>query len=138
MIIDNEMVRVGSSNINNRSMRFDRECDVAFEARQDRDLSQRIAGFRADLLAEHLGVEPRDIENAMTMAGSAIGGLEAIREKAKGKSLKRYKTPVISDIEKWLADNEILDPEGPEELFEQIERRGLFRGRLHLPRRRGR
>jgi hypothetical protein len=47
-----------------------------------------------------------------------------------------YETPDVSDLEKWLADNEILDPEGPEELLEPMEKRGLFRGRLHLPHRR--
>jgi phosphatidylserine/phosphatidylglycerophosphate/cardiolipin synthase-like enzyme len=138
MVIDDEIVRVGSSNINNRSMRFDRECDVAFVARGDEALSRRIAGFRSDLLGEHLGVRAHEIEDAMQIAGSAIGGIEALRQRTGVKSLRCYETPDVSDIEKWLADNEILDPEGPEELFEPIERRGLFRGRLRLPGRKGR
>lgn len=96
---------------------------------------RRIAGFRADLLGEHLGVAPQEIEAAITKAGSAIGGVEALRGEARGRSLKGHQTPTMTDIEKWLADNEILDPEGPEELFEPIERRGLFRGRQRLPRR---
>ncbi|RZI55273.1 MAG: phospholipase, partial [Zymomonas sp.] len=138
MIIDDEIVRVGSSNINNRSMRFDRECDVAFEARGDDALRRRIAGFRSDLLGEHLGVEAREVEHAMKIADSAVGGVEALMRRTGLKSLRSYETPEVSDIETWLADNEILDPEGPEELFEPIERRGLFRGRLRLPGRRGR
>lgn len=138
MIIDDEFVRVGSSNINNRSMRFDRECDVAFEAHGDEGLRGRIAHFRSDLLGEHLGVPASEVDKAIGIAGSAIGGVEALRQTAVGKSLRSYETPVISDIEKWLADNELLDPEGPEEIFEPIERRGLFRGRLRLPRRRTR
>ena len=73
MIIDDEIICVGSSNINNRSMRFDRECDVAFEARGDEALRRRIAGFRSDLLGEHLGVETAEVETAMNLAGSAIG-----------------------------------------------------------------
>jgi hypothetical protein len=36
-----------------------------------------------------------------------------------------------------IADNEILDPEGPEEVFETIEKRGLFRGRLKTPFKKG-
>jgi hypothetical protein len=42
--------------------------------------------------------------------------------------------PDLDGIEKWLADNEVLDPEGPGEMFEATTHRGLFRGRL---RRRG-
>lgn len=136
MIIDDKIVRVGSSNINNRSMRFDRECDVAFEAAGDDLLRSRIAEFRSDLLAEHLGVGVSQVLAAVSNLGSTIAAISAIREQSKGKTLVDYETPVISDLEKWLADNEILDPEGPEEMFEAIERRGLFRGRLHLPRRR--
>ncbi len=52
------------------------------------------------------------------------------------ETLKPYETPDMSDIERWLADNEILDPEGSEAVFEPIEKRGLFRGRLKRPRRR--
>jgi hypothetical protein len=91
---------------------------------------------RHDLLGEHLGVEVHEVENAINIAGSAIRGVEAVRKRTGLKSLQCYETPDVSSIEKWLADNEILDPEGPEELFEPIERLGLFRGRLRLPGRR--
>lgn len=136
MIIDDEIVRVGSSNINNRSMRFDRECDIAFEAGGDLRLSERIAAFRSNLLGEHLGVDASIVARSIESTGSAIAAISALQQSAIGKTLLDYLTPDVSDLEKWLADNEILDPEGPEELFEPIERRGLFRGRLHLPRRR--
>lgn len=93
MIIDDEIIRVGSSNINNRSMRFDRECDVAFEAQGDNALRRRIAAFRSDLLGEHLGVEAAEVETAMNLAGSAIGGVEALRKHTGLKSLRCYETP---------------------------------------------
>ncbi len=32
MIIDDRLLRIGSSNLNNRSLGFDSECDVALEA----------------------------------------------------------------------------------------------------------
>jgi phosphatidylserine/phosphatidylglycerophosphate/cardiolipin synthase-like enzyme len=133
MIVDNEIVRVGSSNMNNRSMRFDRECDVAFEAGDSEEMRGRIAAFRADLLAEHLGVSACTVADEMAQSGSLIAAIESLRKSQQGRTLIPYNTPEVSDLEKWLADNEILDPEGPEELFETITRRGLFRGRLHLP-----
>ncbi|THV25519.1 phospholipase D-like domain-containing protein [Peteryoungia ipomoeae] len=137
MIVDDDYLRVGSSNLNNRSLRFDQECDVALEAGDDGQMSSTIARFRNDLLAEHLGAEPETVEAAIKANGSLIAAIEVLRVRSAENgfaTLKPYETPAISEIEKWLADNEILDPEGPEEVFEPIEKRGLFRGRLKRPR----
>ncbi|WP_440982161.1 phospholipase D-like domain-containing protein [Shinella sumterensis] len=134
MIVDDEIVRVGSSNMNNRSMRFDRECDVAFEAGDSEEKRHRIAAFRNDLLAEHLGVSVHTMAQEAARSGSLIAAIETLRTSQPGRTLIPYQTPDVSDLEKWLADNEIFDPEGPEEMFETIARRGLFRGGLHLPR----
>jgi phosphatidylserine/phosphatidylglycerophosphate/cardiolipin synthase-like enzyme len=139
MIVDDRYLRVGSSNINNRSMRFDQECDVALEAGGSEDLAAKITSFRNDLLAEHLGVPSDAIDQAIRQGGSLITAIEQLRaenEAAGGETLKPYETPAISDLEEWLADHEILDPEGSEAVFEPIEKRGLFRGMLKRPRRR--
>jgi phosphatidylserine/phosphatidylglycerophosphate/cardiolipin synthase-like enzyme len=139
MIVDDQYLRVGSSNINNRSMRFDQECDVALQAGTSEQLSMRITDFRDDLLAEHLGTTPERVKQTIDACGSLIAAIEQLRAErnnAQAGTLKPYETPQISDIEKWLADNEILDPEGSEAVFEPIEKRGLFRGRLKRPLRR--
>ncbi|MDB5524494.1 MAG: phospholipase D/Transphosphatidylase [Rhizobium sp.] len=139
MIIDDEMLRVGSSNFNNRSMRFDNECDVAFEARGSEALRSSLRELRADLLAEHLGVGVQSVINAIEREGSVIAAVDALRQNSgadhafPSRTLVPYEMPELSDLTQWLADNEILDPEGPEELFEAIEKRGLFRGRLKMP-----
>jgi hypothetical protein len=69
-------------------------------------------------------------------SGSLTSAMEAIGRSEQGRTLVVYRTPEASDLERWLSDNEILDPEGTEELFGPIERRYLFRGWLHLPLRR--
>jgi phosphatidylserine/phosphatidylglycerophosphate/cardiolipin synthase-like enzyme len=135
MIIDDEVVRVGSSNINNRSMRFDRECDVALEASGSEQVRAWIATLRTDLIAEHLGTSENAVLSEYAQSRSMIMAIEKLRKPRQRRTLIPYQTPPITDLEKWLADNEILDPEGPEELFEPIENRGLFRGLLHLPHR---
>jgi phosphatidylserine/phosphatidylglycerophosphate/cardiolipin synthase-like enzyme len=56
MIIDEELMRVGSSNFNNRSMRFDNECDVAFEADGSELTRSKLRDLRNSLLGERLGV----------------------------------------------------------------------------------
>jgi phosphatidylserine/phosphatidylglycerophosphate/cardiolipin synthase-like enzyme len=139
MIVDDKSVRVGSSNFNNRSMRFDNECDVAFEAGRDDRLSRRLVDLRDNLLAEHLGVDPEKLTETIERKKSVIAAIDELREvrsadqRGHGPTLVPYQTPSISDLEEWLADNEILDPEGPAAVMEPMERRGLFRGLLRIP-----
>ena len=46
LVVDDRLVRVGSSNLSNRSMGLDTECDLAVEAQERKDISEAIAGFR--------------------------------------------------------------------------------------------
>jgi phosphatidylserine/phosphatidylglycerophosphate/cardiolipin synthase-like enzyme len=144
MIVDDQAMRVGSSNFNNRSMRFDNECDVAFEAGGSVVLSGKLNDLRNGLLAEHLGVDLQVVADAVEREGSVIRAIDALRQDNSlgdaepSRTLVDYETPRVSDLAEWLADNEILDPEGPEEVFEQIEKRGLFRGKLKIPSRKTR
>ncbi|EJC82966.1 phosphatidylserine/phosphatidylglycerophosphate/cardiolipin synthase [Rhizobium leguminosarum bv. trifolii WSM2297] len=139
MIVDDRAMRVGSSNFNNRSMRFDNECDVAFEASGSDALAQRLLDLRNDMLAEHLGMGVEEFSAIVERSGSLIGAIEEVRTRPRSgaqpasRTLIPYVTPEISDLAEWLADNEILDPEGPDAVFEPIEKRGLFRGKLRVP-----
>jgi phospholipase D1/2 len=68
MIVDDELVRIGSANFARRSMGMDTECDVAVEAGGDPRVQAGIRQIRFRLIAEHLGLEaeavPREIERA--------------------------------------------------------------------------
>ncbi len=57
MVVDDEWMRIGSSNMSNRSMGVDTECDVTVEARGDAKVQAAIRHYRNRLLAEHCGVE---------------------------------------------------------------------------------
>jgi phosphatidylserine/phosphatidylglycerophosphate/cardiolipin synthase-like enzyme len=127
MIVDDTMLKVGSSNINNRSMRLDTECDVVMFARGGAPaLRDGIAWARNNLLAEHLGSTPEAVAARFAETGSLIATIESLV--APGRALKPYQPPELNELEKWLADNEVLDPEGPDEMFESFARRGLMRG----------
>lgn len=126
MVVDDAWLRVGSSNFNNRSMRFDSECDVILQGRTDGERAG-IAGLRNDLMAEHLGTTPAAVAEAFGRSGSLIATVEALRRE-EGRSLVPYRMPEVSGLAAWLADNEILDPDGPDAVFEPLSRRGLFRG----------
>ena len=57
MIVDDELVRVGSANFARRSMGMDTECDVAVDAAGDERVRAGIRRIRDRLLAEHLGLD---------------------------------------------------------------------------------
>lgn len=128
LIVDDRVLHVGSSNMNNRSMRLDTECDVTIDSGLpgNEAAAATIRAIRDALMAEHLNVDPAEVGRQIDQSGSLIDAIEALR--GPGRSLFPYQVPNLGDVEKWLADNEVLDPEGPEEMLESFTRRGLFRG----------
>src|SRR5690606_8573115 len=58
MVVDDEVLRLGSANLCNRSMGVDTECDLILEARGRPEVAAEIRRFRNRLLGEHLGVAP--------------------------------------------------------------------------------
>jgi phosphatidylserine/phosphatidylglycerophosphate/cardiolipin synthase-like enzyme len=125
-VVDDMILRVGSSNFNNRSLRLDTECDVTIEAEPaDQPMRDHIASIRNGLLAEHLGCTPEQVAEEIAR-GSLISAVERLRELG-GKTLRPYEVPDLEGVTAWLADHEVLDPENPEDLFEPIASGGLFR-----------
>lgn len=130
MIVDGAMLRIGSSNLNNRSMRLDTECDVVIDAGRPGNAaaSRRITEIRDALIAEHLGIASADVSAAIRSHG-LVGAVEALRGD-HGRSLRPYVEPVLSDAGIALADSKLLDPEGPDEMFEPIGKRRKLVDRL--------
>lgn len=127
LVVDDTILRVGSSNHNNRSLGLDTECDVTVDARLAANAAGRpaIRAIRDGLIAEHLGVAPADVARHVDDSGSLIATIEKLR--GTGRSLRPYEVPDLNEVEAWLADNEALDPETPDEMFEPFAKRGLFR-----------
>jgi len=134
-VVDDDVIRVGSSNFNNRSLRLDTECDVVIDAARSTNADERetIAGIRNSLLAEHLDSDCETIAAKLAETGSLIETIEQLR--GKGRSLRAYEVPEIDAVRAWLADNKVLDPEGPGEMFEPLSQRKPLLGRLRLRRR---
>ncbi|MGZ9097630.1 MAG: VTT domain-containing protein [Micavibrio sp.] len=65
MIVDDLYLRVGSSNINNRSMGLDTECDLVFIG-NDETSRHKIASIRNDLISEHTGRDMDSIEKLVS------------------------------------------------------------------------
>jgi phosphatidylserine/phosphatidylglycerophosphate/cardiolipin synthase-like enzyme len=128
MIVDDRMLRVGSANLNNRSMGLDSECDLLLDAARDASgkAGGKIAAIRADLMAEHLGVEPDEVERVFGATGSLFDTVEALR--GSGRTLNRFTPEEPNEIEKTLAQSESLDPESADESFEPMAKHRLLAG----------
>jgi phosphatidylserine/phosphatidylglycerophosphate/cardiolipin synthase-like enzyme len=135
LIADDRLIRVGSSNMNNRSLGLDTECDMSIDTALPANDGQQamIAAIRDDLIAEHLDL-PKERVSALIAERGLIAAIEELRTKA-GRTLRPYETPNLNDVQQWLADNEVLDPENPDEMFEPVTQRGLFRRIEHWVRR---
>ncbi len=133
MVVDDEVLRIGSANMNNRSLGLDSECDVLLDARRpaNRHAAPGVAALRHSLLAEHLGLEETEVAGYLAEGGSMRALIEG-RGSATGRHLRRYRPPELSETETKLAESQLLDPEHPDEMFEPFAKGGLFRngGRL--------
>ena len=108
MAVDDEWLRIGSANINNRSMGVDTECDVAIEAAGRDDVAKAIRDLRNKLLAEHLGVTPRRSgTTARTDGQRYASAVEALR--SSHRTLAPLEVEPYSDVTLSLA--ELADPE---------------------------
>ncbi|MCZ4341217.1 phospholipase D-like domain-containing protein [Sphingomonadaceae bacterium G21617-S1] len=128
MIVDDRILRVGSSNMNNRSMGLDSECDIAIEGEVPGEADPAIRGLRERLMAEHLGTSPEAVRDAFDKTGSLIGTIECLR--GQGKTLMPFDPGDWSDATLAIGATEALDPESVDERFEPLSNRGLFRGFL--------
>jgi phosphatidylserine/phosphatidylglycerophosphate/cardiolipin synthase-like enzyme/uncharacterized membrane protein YdjX (TVP38/TMEM64 family) len=70
MIVDDELVRIGSANFSRRSMGVDTECDLAVEADGDPAIRGGIRQIRDRLLAEHLGMSFEGVASGFDRTGS--------------------------------------------------------------------
>jgi phosphatidylserine/phosphatidylglycerophosphate/cardiolipin synthase-like enzyme len=80
-VIDDRFVRVGSSNVNNRSEGFDSECDLTLDGSDLADPQGRscVLVFRDRLVAHWLGCDEAEIERAVAGAGGLGAGIERLR-----------------------------------------------------------
>ena len=118
LVVDDRLLRVGSSNLNNRSMGFDSECDIAVEAAaHEEGRRDTITAVRNDLLAEHLDCSSDDIERAIERADGSL--VRAVRElgdaaAASGRrSLRPIEPAPNSVIDDFTSESGLLDPERP-------------------------
>ncbi|OZA94712.1 MAG: phospholipase [Erythrobacter sp. 34-65-8] len=139
MIVDDAIIRIGSANMNNRSMGLDSECDVFIDARRPGNAHARgaIANLRHSLLAEHCGLEMDDVPRLIEQAGSMHAMIQALGQE-RTRTLRRFDLEQLNGMAETLAESAMLDPERPDELLEPFAKGGLFRKGMFLSRIRNR
>jgi len=139
MIVDDEILRIGSANMNNRSMGLDSECDMFIDAARPANAGaeRQIAKLRHSLLAEHCGLDEEDVPELLKRHGSMAGVIEHCDERNVRK-LERYHPPELNDAERELVQSQVLDPEDPEDMLAPYAGGGLYRDGSRLKRVRAR
>ncbi|BBY50681.1 phospholipase D/transphosphatidylase [Mycolicibacterium arabiense] len=125
VVSDDRLLRIGSSNLNNRSLGFDSECDVAIEARPDvegdDEVRRVIAGMRNRLVSEHLGVSQDAFEAALAERKSFFEAVESLR--GSGRTLRKFTRHMVSGEMSLLAENDFMDPDHvPRSLSASLQR----------------
>ncbi len=128
-IIDDALLRIGSANINNRSMGFDSECDLVLETHGGVQ-ETRLAQLRMGLLAHWLGCQEEVVRDAVGAAGGRWRpSLEALRE--GGYIRLRPITPgKMNSLSAVVAKHHIGDPVAASDAWRPWRRRAALRHRL--------
>lgn len=109
IVVDDSFLRVGSSNLNNRSEGLDTECDVAVEAK-NRAQREAIAWLRDRLVAEHLGTTPEALKRAVEEEGSLVAAIDRLN--TNGRGLRHFAVDIRGSTS-LLFTTGLLDPKRP-------------------------
>jgi phospholipase D1/2 len=134
MVVDDRLLRIGSSNLSERSMCLDTECDLAIEAqpgdgqaqREGRDAAEgegrradgpgeRVAAairdFRNGLLAEHLGTTPDAVAQALATHGRLIAAVDSLAGGAR--TLAIFEPQDSEQLDELIIEDTLIDPAEP-------------------------
>jgi phosphatidylserine/phosphatidylglycerophosphate/cardiolipin synthase-like enzyme len=110
IIVDDLFIRVGSSNLNNRSIGLDTECDLAIEASSD-DARRAIIRVRDQLLAEHVGSDPDTVARTIAESGSVIPAVERLNTGTR--RLCEFEAMSATGAARPVFGTRLLDPKRP-------------------------
>jgi phospholipase D1/2 len=127
LVVDDQVIRVGSANFNNRSMGLDSECDLTIDTALEGNHSAgaQIQVIFHDLLAEHTGHPADELRNLVRATGSYIAVIDQLS--GSGRRLVRFRPDEPNAIESKLAESGVLDPQSGAEAFEPMAGNGLLK-----------
>jgi len=124
MIVDDRILRIGSANLNNRSMGTDTECDLVIEAASAGERAAVVA-VRHRLLADHCGLKADEVASFFASGRDLLEAVERLN--GRGHSLRSIADGPPDPDEMTRYVEAIADPEQPlgAEAFAAMEMRGL-------------
>jgi len=125
-IIDDQLVRIGSANINNRSTGYDTECDLAIEAEDDAG-RDAIAGFRNGLIGHWIAQPAQALAAAVKEHGSLANAVAALDG---ARRLPPIPAKRITAWDSFIAHAHLGDPAGPKDSWAPWMRRWALRKQL--------
>lgn len=112
LVIDDRLLRIGSANMNGRSMGLDTELDCTVEVPDDDEAAvDAIAGVRRRLLSYLLGEEAGRIAVAERHHGSLVAAIESLR--GGERSLQPFAHRVPPSIRRAALELPSTDPDRP-------------------------
>lgn len=117
-IIDDEILRIGSTNLNNRSFGFDTECDVA-AAPMTEEGRAAITRYRHRTMGHWIGVSTEAFAAAEALTGSPG---QAVQRFDTGRMKLLGATPP-SRLEQMIAEFQLGDPTSMSDAFRPWKRR---------------
>ncbi|MGD2117997.1 MAG: VTT domain-containing protein [Chromatiales bacterium] len=112
LIVDDRLIRVGSSNTSSRSMGLDTECDLALEAGHDDGAAvEFIQDVRHRLLTEHLDCDRQQLIQAETEQPGLIAAIEQLQ--TNQRSLRPLNCSVPEEVDDMVPDTGLIDPAEP-------------------------
>ena len=131
-IIDDVLLRVGSSNLNNRSFGFDTECDLSIEVPRSAASAParaRITDIRTGIIAHWFGCEPAVVQAAIDEAGGVGRGIEALRMAGYCR-LRPLQPEALGPMATFVATFHIGDPITPGDSWRPWTRRARLKSTL--------
>lgn len=111
LVMDDDLLSIGSANLNNRSMGFDTECNLAIESGGEERIRRAIRDLRHRLLAEHLDTTVKAVARAEQETGSLIGSISALS--GAGRTLAPLEPELSDGMDAVIPEGRIIDPERP-------------------------
>lgn len=124
-VFDDRLIRIGSTNLNNRSLGFDTECDVAVEP-ADEEGRAAIRRFRQHAIGHFIGVDGP----AFSRVEAALGSVGRALEQFSGERMRPLGAVPPNAFERWIAEWQFGDPRGAEDAWRPWKRLNRSHRRL--------
>ncbi len=136
-IIDDRLLRIGSANLNNRSMGFDTECDLMVDATQapePRRAAEHVARTRARLIGHFLGKQAEEMIAAHRETGSLALAIDKLDD-GPIRRLRPLEPRALGPIGRVISAYHLGDPSAPADSWRPWRRKAdIVAERAALPR----